>query len=176
MTEDNYLRYFITEDIFIVKNDNNEPEVQDPADEKPSAPAQEAPVLQQKVEEPAPPVVTPTTPKPEAPASIHELAIWTPPLTSTDRELLVKILGAIKKDFNKAHLMEGINSYSPHYKTLLCFGYDKELELKLGTNLALYVPTDHASQQILCSVSPADLQADATQKKHLWEALQKMFL
>ena len=167
--DDNYLPLFITEPIYLVDEPNSSaPEVQSSVETKDN-PAS-------KVEEPAPqPIVSIPKPKPEEPKT-HELAIWTPPLTSQDKELLIKILQAIKKDFHTAHVMEGIASYSPHYKNLLCFGYGKELELKVGEQISLYEPTNHASQQILTSVSPADLQGDPTQKKRLWEALQKMFL
>ncbi|MEQ9307023.1 MAG: hypothetical protein RJQ14_24125 [Marinoscillum sp.] len=175
MIEDDFLPFFINEDIFIVDDGTSTISLEKPKNEttQPPTPIKET----SQVKEPDEAIVTPTIPKPTpSPATTHELAIWTPPLTSDDRDLLVKILAAIKKDFAKAHLMEGINSYSVHYKKLLCFGYDKELELKLGQSLERYAPTLHASQQVLCSVSPAELHADPSQKKRLWEALQKMFL
>ncbi|RED95612.1 hypothetical protein [Marinoscillum furvescens] len=173
MTEDQHLPLFITEPIYLV-DEGAHTEEQSPAATPPSKneePAK-APVPATPKEDKATP--TPTIPK-IAPKT-HELAIWTPPLTSTDKELLVKILLAIKKDFNAAHLMEGINSYDPHYKQLLCFGYHKELELKLGESIATYTPVETKGHRILVSVSPADLAADPAQKKRLWEALQKMFL
>ncbi|MEQ8470803.1 MAG: hypothetical protein RIC35_06435 [Marinoscillum sp.] len=174
MIEDSYLPFFITEELYIVEQGDSVQTTQ-PASIQSTSIAEDP--VPQKAEEPKETLSTPSIPisKP-TPPKVHELAIWTPPLTSNDRELLVKILGAIKKDFNQAHLMEGINNYSPHYKKLLCFGYNKELELKLGNEMTLYIPTDHASQQILCSVAPAELHSDASQKKRLWEALQKMFL
>ncbi len=167
--DDNYLPLFITEPIYIV----DEPTVS-ATDEKTALESEDHSVS--KVEEPAPqPMVSVPEPKQEEPKT-HELAIWTPPLTSQDKELLIKILQAIKKDFHTAHIMEEIASYSPHYKNLLCFGYGKELELKVGQQIPLFEPTHHASQHILTSVAPADLHGDPAQKKRLWEALQKMFL
>ena len=167
--DNDYLPLFITEDVFIVKEtqqSGNAPakDVQTPAS------------TDSKAEEP---IVKPIPPAPkpkQEEQKIHELAIWTPPLTNEDKTLLTKILQAIKEDFHSAHVMEGISSYSPHYQKLLCFGYQKELELKIGQSLSLYQPSDHASQQILVSVAPSELHGDATQKKRLWEALQKMFL
>jgi len=165
MIEDEYLPYFITEDIYLVAGDHPQP----------TANPEEATVTEPKVAaEVKPEPVAPEIPK-VAP-KIHELAIWTPPLTAPDKELLVKILAAIKEDFSKAHLMQGINAYEPHYKKLLCFGYQKELELKLGSSASLYQPTEIYGRKVLVSVAPADLQINQKQKALLWEALQKMFL
>lgn len=168
MTEDQHLPLFITEPIYLV--DEGESEAQPAKDVA-------APEVPKANEEPSEKkTVTPTPTIPKITPKTHELAIWTPPLTSADKELLVKILLAIKKDFNAAHLMEGINSYDPHYKDLLCFGYHKELELKIGSSIAPFEPVTLKSQRVLVSVSPADLATDPAQKKRLWEALQKMFL
>lgn len=171
--EHNYLPLFITEEIYLIKGDEVTTS-QATSAYTANTPNQEPAQVVSKVEEPAP---TPKLPTPEKePEVIHELAIWCPPLTKEDRELLSKILMAIKKDLNKAHLMEGIGSYAPHYKTLLCFGYQKELELKIGESVAPYSPTEKSGNKILVSASPSDLHGDPAQKKRLWEALQKMFL
>lgn len=166
MIDEDHLPYFITEDIYLVKETSNEPA------EKPSNSTANPSVVNEPVE---PVVAAPTSPPAPEPA-IHELAIWSPPLTAADKELLVKILAAIKKDFHQAYLMQGINAYEPHYKKLLCFGYQKELYLKLSKSVSFYEPTEISGREILVSVSPAELHSDPAQKKRLWEALQQMFL
>jgi len=170
MIDEDHLPFFITEDIYIVAGD----ELAESPKEEAAAPKPEP--AKPLVNEPPKVYNPPVAETPKVTPKIHELAIWTPPLTAADKELLVKILAAIKKDFNAAHLMQGINTYEPHYKTLLCFGYQKELELKIGKSVLFYDPTVVGEKKILISVAPADLHADASQKKRLWEALQKMFL
>ncbi len=117
--------------------------------------------------------------EPPQPSSHLPCMTWlyeSPPLTARDKELLVKILAAINEDFEKANLMEGINAYEPHYHKLLCFGYQKELELKLENAVASYQPTKVSDRQILVSAAPADLHADKNEKGRLWTALQEMLL
>jgi|GEM_PF-1827603 len=173
--EDEYLPFFITEDLYLL--DEIIPES---VKETPPAPVVEekvetpAAVVEEKVETPATVVEEPPTAI--VPPTVHDLAIWSPPLTAQDKELLVKILAAINEDFEMANLMEGINAYEPHYHKLLCFGYQKELELKLGTAVASYQPTKVSDRQILVSAAPADLHADKNEKGRLWTALQEMFL
>lgn len=161
MIEDHYLPFFITEQVYLLK----EPVPLESVPKESVIENVEKPT--EIVQEPIPTIPTP---------KIYDLAIWTPPLTKADRELLTKILKAIKKDFNLAFLMEGINSYQPHYRELLCFGYQKELELKLGSLAELYQPTNISDKKVLVSMAPADLQSDKNEKALLWEALQKMFL
>lgn len=161
MIDDSYLTFFITEDLYLVK---------EPVLEK-SAPA--APVAVSKPAAPAIPVIA--APAPPA-ATVHDLAIWAPALSPADRELLTNILKAIKKDFSKAFLMEGTDSYKPHYRDLICFGYARELSSKLGSAVSVYQPVKLSEKRILLSVTPAELHADKKQKALLWEALQKMFL
>jgi hypothetical protein len=168
MIDEDHLPFFITEDIYIVAEDEvaTDAGTTEAIQEQPKSTAPEP----QPKQQPPVPEIPKVTPK------IHELAIWSPPLTAQDKDLLVKILAAIKKDFNAAHLMQGINAYEPHFKTLLCFGYQKELEMKTGKSVLMYDPTTISEKQILVSVAPADLHNDPAQKKRLWEALQKMFL
>lgn len=172
--ENNYLPLFITEELYLVKGDELTMKAQETPSE--STPVQE-PTAQTQPKDDKPAIATPkiTTPKKEEPAP-HELAIWCPPLTKEDRELLSKILLAIKKDFNKAFLMEGIASYQSNYQTLICFGYHQELEFKTGQTLSPYTPLELSGQRMLASASPSDLHGDPAQKKRLWEALQAMFL
>ena len=164
--EDQYLPFFITEDLYLL--DEIIPEA---VKETPPAP-----VVEEKAEKKQETSVVEEPPAAIAPPTVHELAIWSPPLTAEDKELLVKILAAIKEDFKKAKLMEGINAYEPHYHKLLCFGYQKELELKLGASVPFYEPTKVSDRQILVSVAPAELHTDKNEKGRLWTALQEMFL
>ncbi|WP_421889531.1 hypothetical protein [Marinoscillum sp.] len=163
--EDQYLPFFITEDLYLLDEIIPESVKETPT----------APVVEEEVETHEESVVE-EPPATIAPPIVHELAIWSPPLTAQDKELLVKILAAINEDFKKAKLMEGINAYEPHYQKLLCFGYQKELELKLGTTVEFYQPTKVADRQILVSAAPADLHTDKNEKGRLWTALQEMFL
>ena len=173
--EHNYLPLFITEEVYILKEDSvTEEKPQEVVQEQPIAKSEEP--TSTKVEEPA---VTPTPkitiPKKETPV-MHEMAIWCPPLSPEDKDLLTKILKAIKKDINQANIMEGIEAYSPYHKNLLCFGYQDELIAKAGSAIEMYTPTQFSGKKVLTSVAPGELHSDPAQKKRLWEALQKMFL
>ncbi len=173
--EYNYLPLFITEEVFIVQ-DNEQ------AAAEPSAPPTvkdiahtEQPVSVGRVAEP----ITPPTPKitvPKAEPIIHDLAIWCPALSAEDKNLIGKILQAIHKDIHKVHVMEGADAYTTNYKTLICFGFQKELSARAGTDIVPYTPLERSGKKVLVAVAPAKLHGDATQKKRLWEALQKMFL
>lgn len=160
MIEDNYLPLFINDELFILK-DAQTVSIKD----KPEGPMAEPKVPESIVEEP----------KEELKLVVHELSIWTPPLTVADKELLINILKAIKKDFHNAKLMEGIDSYESSYKQLLCFGYQKELQSKLSCNLPSYQPTAVGDKTILISVAPAELHTDKAEKGNLWKSLQTMF-
>lgn len=162
MIDDQFLPYFITEEIYSVKESPTPTKTPETAPSEPTAEA----VIPLQTTEIAPP--------PEE--KVHELAIWTPPLTAADKVLVSNILKAIDKDLPSAYLMEGINSYKPQFKTLLCFGYQKELELKSGKSVPLYTPVTIDQRTFLTAASPADLQEDKKQKALLWEALQKLFL
>lgn len=162
MIEDQFLQHFITEDIFIVEEQNysNRKEISSPT----------------QANEPDPePISKPDSKEPNPVNKIYDLAIWTPPLTTKDRELLINILKAIKKDFSEALLMEGIVSYQPHFKTLLCFGYQKELELKTGKQMPIYQPVELENRVFLVSALPADLHVSKNEKSRLWTALQTIF-
>lgn len=166
MIDDHYLPYFITEEVYLVSEKSTSAATQSTAEQPETTTATTNEPPAPTVEEP-----TPVTQEPE----IAKLAIWAPPFTTADRDMFTKMLTAINEDFNKAKLMEGINAYDPHYEKLLCFGFQKELELKIGESIPLYSEKPLAGKRILVAVSPAELHADKKQKTLLWEALKKMF-
>lgn len=169
MIEEAYLPYFITEKLYIIKEDVQKLKSEHvPVSKNESAPVMKAPTKAEPAA-PAIPKVTKPTPK------IHELAVWTPPLTVADRELVGKILTAIGKDIQSAHLMEGIMSFDTHFKDLICFGYDKELEVKLKQPIKLHEPLKVGEQRIIVTLTPETLHSDPASKKALWGALQKTY-
>ena len=175
--EHNYLPLFITEEVYLIKGDSiPTEEPQEVIQEQPVSKKETPPAAPTKVEEPS---VVPTPkisiPKKETPV-MHEMAIWCPPLSPADKDLLTKILQAIKKDINQANIMEGLEAYSPYHKNLLCFGYQNELNAKAGTSIEMYTPTQFPGKKVLTAVAPGELHSDPAQKKRLWEALQRMFL
>jgi hypothetical protein len=163
MIEDQFLPYFITEEIYMVSERiQQDKQVSDE---------------NSAVNEPDPQIQKDAKDSIELPEErVHELAIWTPPLTTQDKAFIGKILNAIHKNMESAFVMEGVDSYKPQFKTLLCFGYQKELELKAGKSVSLYNPVTIDHRTFLTAVSPAELAADTKQKALLWEALQKVFL
>ncbi len=192
MIEDSHLPFFITEELYVLDDQTSvyekakeeaAPELVEKKEETPSpiktdqvAKAEEV----SQVNEPTAAIAKkvqgiPTLPEPTPIVDNVPLAIWTPPLMKEDELLLQNILKAINQDFSKAKLMSGISAYAPNYEKLICFGYQKELELKIGKPIPLYVGTKVGDQVILVSSAPETLHSDKSQKMQLWEALQKMF-
>ena len=156
--KDQFLHHLIHEELFLVP--------------------QQGPQIENIVEEPTAKEEMVSRPETSEPTEkvIHELAIWSPLLTQEDRQLLVNILKAIGKGLDSVHLMEGVNQYQPNFKTLLCFGYQKELELKIGQATELYQPTQQGQQLFLVAAAPESMHANKEEKGRLWSALQAMFL
>lgn len=169
MIDPEYLPFFIKEDLYILNEDIAPQAVAEPTPIaiKPNYPSDKVENKEIEVKKSDSPTLKKTI--------THSLAIWTPPLHKEDKELLVKILAAVGEDFNKVFIMEGIASYSPNYQKLICFGYQKEMELKTKVTMELYIPQKMAEKDILISASPADLHSDTAQKKRLWEALKVMY-
>ncbi|MFY0608377.1 MAG: hypothetical protein JXR10_16785 [Cyclobacteriaceae bacterium] len=188
MIEDSHLPFFINEDLYILKEEKNPAEKisKDASGEVPTRsvkPSIPSPAVDKNVvNEPTPSIPkikeetkTPVIPEKSVEVEKAALAIWAPPLMKEDEVLLHNILKAIDQDFSKAKLMSGIAAYEEHYEKLLCFGYQKELELKIGKAIPLYQVTSHESQTILVSAAPEGLHSDKNEKMKLWGALQKMF-
>ncbi len=168
MIPDEHLSLFFTEDLYVLNEELSSVQAVEPKEAIVEEPKEE---LVKKAE----PTPTPILEIPEVKITIAELAIWTPPLTEEDRVLLTKILKAINQEMSQALVMQGINSYSPHYKKLICFGYQKELELKTGKSTPMYTIDIRGEQTILISDEPASLHQDVSKKTQLWNALKVMF-
>lgn len=156
MIEDQYLSFFITEQLYLLK---------ELAPVQVLAASSKVTADLSEVKEPEPEKITP---------EVAELAVWTSQLTSSDKGLLANILKAMDRDPGSINIMEGINAYTPHYKSLLCFGYQKELELKTGQPGLLYEPYLASGKTHLISATLAELESDKAQKMLLWNALKKM--
>lgn len=175
MTEDNELKYFITESLFLV----NEPGL---VAEKKTVPA-ESPI--QKETEPSPAKateLTPTIPKvnqPEAPAApkeVHELMVLVFPMNSQDEELLNNLLKAIKKTRADIKLINSFSDFDTNFEKLLSFGYLNELKAKVDTGITEFVNTSWDNKNVLVSLPLSALHNNNTDKGRLWKALQEKFL
>ena len=153
MIEQDNLRYFITEEIYLMA-DSQEAKL-DPVETKPE------------------PVVT----KPqvsEAP-KIHDVVVWTHELTDKDRALLSKMLEAVKLDITKVHLISQEQEYTDHFKILLSFGHTNFLAEKVEKEIILNEPIQSDGKSILVSYSISSLHDDVKKKGALWNGLKKLF-
>lgn len=145
--DENYLPYFIDEQIFIV-------------DERSGNSALES---KEDIQE---------SPKPEiiAEVVIIPLLVLTGPLTSEDRALFSKILGALGKNINEVTIIENPNQLLPSYEKLIIFGD----HLVDGTNQSYYSIIDNSTSW-LRSNALSEIANSKEEKTKLWKALQLWF-
>ncbi len=160
MIEQDNLRYFITEEIYLMGN-SQETKLE-PADAKP-----------EPTENKSEPVVT--KPKVSEAPKIHNVVVWTHELTDKDRGLLSKMLEAVKLDITKVHLISQEQEYTNHFKTLLSFGHTSFLAEKVDKEIILNEPFQSDGKSILVSYPISSLHDDVKKKGALWNGLKKMF-
>lgn len=153
MIEQDNLRYFITEEIYLMA-DSQEAELE-PVEPKPE------------------PVVT--KPKVSEAPKIHDVVVWTHELTDKDRALLSKMLEAVKLDITKVHLISQEQEYTDHFKILLSFGHTNFLAEKVEKEIILNEPIQSDGKSILVSYPISSLHDDVKKKGALWNGLKKLF-
>lgn len=189
MIADEHLHLFITEELFLPKGsaptEKTEPtpvapppvgQVAAPSSVAPAVPP--TPTLPPKptpVEKTSAPVLPATPPKPSPDTRPAELAIWTAPLTPSQRELLEKILIALGKKLSDVLLLEGMESYQPNFQNLVCFGYGQNLELRAKQPIPLYQVKQIGQRKFLTAAPLSQLEMDRNEKGRLWSALKVMF-
>jgi hypothetical protein len=184
MIEDENLKYFITEDIFLV----NDPAVEDEKVSKPAViakeetSASEVEILVEKDAEVITPktesLVTQETEKSslQPQEMIHELVVLVLPMNSQDKELLNNLLIAINKSFSDIKLIDSFSDFKENFKILLSFGYQAELQHSLNKSLLEYTPHKIGENQILISKPLSALHGSKDQKTKLWKCLKELFL
>lgn len=169
MIEENNLKHFIDEDIFILK-------------EKPQ-PYSASPPEESKVEEPVEVIETPkpqltsVVPAVETIEEIHDLMVLVLPMNSADKELLIKLLKAIHKSEAEIKLLDSFSDFNgKKFKRLLSFGYLNELRHQVDTSLENYKTLKKGDQEILIASPISSLHTNTSEKTQLWKSLQEMFL
>lgn len=160
MIEQDNLRYFITEEIYLIGDSQETKLVTEEAKPEPT-------------ENKAEPVVT--KPKISEAQKIHDVVVWTHELTGKDRALLSKMLEAVKLDITKVHLISQEQEYTNHFKTLLSFGHTNFLAEKVDKEIILNEPFQSDGKSILVSYPISSLHDDVKKKGALWNGLKKMF-
>lgn len=182
MIEDENLRYFITEDLYMVEEDavktKQTPSVQTPTSSEPTA--------DQVADSPAPYIANPAASSPLStlktpsisvtPQVTYDTVVMVLPMNSKDKELLNNLMKAIQKSPKDVHLLDSFSSLNVGYKRLLSFGYLNELKYKLGLPLENYTIYKHGESQILLSSPLSALHDNKAEKSALWKCLQEMFL
>ncbi|WP_258104067.1 hypothetical protein [Marinoscillum sp. MHG1-6] len=170
MIEDQNLKHFITESIFVLDESQAEPKEEPPAQKEEVVPVQP----QAKVEAPKIPVAKEPEPTPQP--EIHELVVLVFPMNSKDEQLLQNLLKAINKKRDDIKLINSFSELDANFKKLLSFGYHNELKAKLQVELAEYSPAEWKSKEILISKPLSSLHDNNVEKGKLWKALQQVFL
>lgn len=151
MIEAEHLKYFINEEIFLVKDGGKTAiETAQPT----NTVAEEKETYQEKT---------------------HDIIVWTQKLTDQDQALLTKMLEAIKLDWKAIHHVEGTD-FTDQYKVLLFFGHASLLTDKLNKEIPLNQPTLMDDKKILASYPLSELHGNVEKKAALWNGLKALFL
>lgn len=184
MGDNSFLKHFITEPVFVIPGEELPAARTEPKEGKAETVAEEAAEVYQQ-------------PEPEQ-KQVKELmfkgsnrrqvlVIVDQPeeefINATDEAFLSKIIGAIKLDINDIAIANFPKNDDLNKETLLKFNATKYIVFGVDDsklfkdNLPPYqiIAMDNGKQVLNCS-SLAAIAGDATQKKLLWTALQKMFL
>ena len=163
MSDQNWLQHFIKEDLYPIQEKSTR-------DEHPPA------VKEETVEVANPEKETTSVVAEETlEYTFHELAIWVPAMSESDKAFIHNIIKAVNKTPEDFQIMEGLESYQPNYGTLISFGYQKELELKLDQKLPLNQLIKTANRTILVTQHASELKNNKSEKMLLWGALKKLF-
>lgn len=155
MIEPENLKYFINEEIFLVKDIKRSV----------TSNEMEPPTIEKVSEE-----------KIEYSKEVHDLMVWTEKLADQDYELLKKMLGAIKLDPESIHLIQEESHFTPQFKVLLCFGNASLLSSRLNQQIPLNKLISMDGKKILASYPLAQLHGDVEKKTALWNSLKALFL
>jgi hypothetical protein len=177
MIEDENLKYFITEDIFILNEPAPEYEnSKTPLIEKEEMVMETKPEItvhvemESKIESP---VIPPISAEPE---EIHDLIVLVLPMNSKDKELLINLLKAIQKIEADVKLINSFSDFKGNFKKLLSFGYLNELKHQLDASMEPYQCINNKEQEVLIASPLSALHDNKAEKTALWNCLQKMFL
>jgi DNA polymerase III psi subunit len=199
MIEDENLKYFIQEDIYLLAEDQLATTASKVAEKVAVAPAvpietkpmAETPKITKAETAPAPiepiadvpkipatpSIATPKMPQAlAAPVMVHELVVLVLPMNNKDKELLKNLLLAIKKSEKDVHLINSFSELKVEYKKLISFGYLNELKYKLDLPLENYKWAAHQSSEILIASPLSALHDNRAEKTALWKCLQEKFL
>lgn len=176
MEENNaYLKFLITEDIYPVD--------EAPADEvvKTSVSARQQEVETEitetkRVEEPA-------EEKYFAAPTKKLLVLYdyppSPKLNETLRNLMLKIIEAVKIDIREAVYVNASHQPQPEnlmdFQNIICFGQGLTINLPEIDLSGKYQIQQYQQTRVLVSASLQELDANVEEKKQLWASLQKMF-
>ena len=154
MIDSDNLKHLINEEIYLI----NEPQYRE-KDEQPS-----------QVKEPE------GIKEPIAQEILHDLVVWTTPLSGNDKQLLSKMLDAINVNIKDTEVIEGGESFHSNYKKLLCFGYTKELGERLSKPIEEFELFETGQKSVLCAPPLSQFHSNTEFKKRLWEVLKAAFM
>ncbi|MFY0598547.1 MAG: DNA polymerase III subunit psi [Cyclobacteriaceae bacterium] len=169
MIEEENLMHFISEEIFILEEKTKVY----PADTNESSQVEEpsAPLTQGKEE------VLIKSDKEDIQENIYDIVVLVLPMNSKDRELLEKLLKAIKKTEADIKLVDSFSEFKNNFKQLLSFGYLNELKHQVDGTLENYKVSDvDGGKKVLVSAPLSTLHDNNAEKGALWKCLQEMFL
>ncbi len=161
MIESENLKYFINEEIFLVKErqlpekpENKNSDTETKAPEPVVAAEQEAKYDQE----------------------FHDVIVWTGTLTTEDQELLTKMLGAINLDPTNIHHIKEDNHFTDQFNSLLYFGNVTQLIKTLKKEIPFNKIVSIGDKKILASYALNELHGDNQKKMVLWNNLKALFI
>ena len=184
MGDNSFLKHFITELVYVVPGEEHTVTKPETREEKTETVVEEAPPVYQQAE-PAEKKIKELVFKGSNRRQV--LVIVDQPgeefINAADESFLSKVIGAIKLDINDIAIANFPNNEDLNKETLLkfnatrylVFGVDDSKLFKDALPPYQIIDMENGKQVLNCSSLTA-IAGDATQKKLLWTALQKMFL
>lgn len=169
MIENENLKFFITEEIFIL----DENKVAGDGEEKIATPTPSV-VKPANTDHSKSPTIDRIV-KEKEPQPIDDLVILVLPMNNQDKELLVNLLKAIEKTETDVKLIDSFSQYNTNFKKLISFGYLNELKHQLDDSLVEFKPFEIDGKQILIAPALSALHNNVSNKKALWECLKGIF-
>lgn len=157
MIEEEHLKLFFTEQLYILPEDRK-PNAEQPQTDASVEAAEAAPVTPEPVTEKAEEVVK------------HPVIVISEALSKDEKDLMDKILSAVHIKPNQVHHIVGMPKTSLSYDKLIIFG-DFEVE-GVGND---YYDVSRTTQMSLRAKPLADVNGDREEKMRLWNALKTWF-
>jgi len=180
MSKDAFLAHFITEPIYLIKNDKGLDYVNNEDQESSNVDEPEEELISERATELV--ELTPLTTSGKNLKNCIILTDWTEVANGQEKELLLKILSSVERIEDDVLIVHAGNASNEdieavlaehNHKHVIDFGTDKLANL---SSTASYTSISEGAKKFLKANELAEIAADVEKKKALWTALQAVFI